>query len=411
MPGSVSFSTADSAALRTFFEDSYEDLAFRDHQLQGVCEKLERYGDSVKVPMAYAYSAGRGSTFTTAQANESDASRAAFIVLPNKTYGVQKVDNFEEDLSSNKKGSVVDFYTDAIQKSMRGAGDDVEWSFFSDGFGTMASIGSNSGAGPFVLTLANPGDVYRFQNGFVLVSKATAAAAALDAGTATVASTDPGAGTITVNAAGGWTPTNAHVMGFQGTMAASTSMITWAGLQGWLPDDLNRGSLGTLFYNVDRSASPTLLAGHYLNATSQNVKQAVFNLATQIGPVSGSKPDIALMSYSNWGKLELLEDTRAQHTQVRGDGISLLYDGIRITGPKGPIVCMPATFCDASHIYVLDSSTWKMGAPGGRFIKPATRSGEPVELSSDDANEVRMRAGGFFWTTAPGYNGVARVTP
>lgn len=407
----VTFSTSDSAALRTFFEDSYEDLAFRDHQLMGICEKVERYGDSVKVPMSYAYTAGRGGTFTTAQTNVSDIARQAFLVTPQKTYGVQKVDNFEADLSSDKKGSVVSFFTDAIEKSMRAVSDDTEALLFSDGFGTLATIASNSGAGPYVLTLGNAGDVYRFQNNMVLVSKATPAAAALTAGTATVTATDPGAGTITVTAAGGWTPTNTHVLGLQGTMAASTSMQTWAGLQGWLPDDQNRSGLGTMFYGVDRSLSPTLLAGHYLNATAQNVKSAIYNLAVQIGPISGSKPDVALMSFSNYGKLELLEDTRVQHTQARGDGISVFYDGIKITGPKGPIVCMPATFCDASHIYVLDSSTWKMGAPGGKFIKPATKSGEPVELSSDDANEVRMRAGGFFYCTAPGYNGVARVTP
>lgn len=406
----VSFSTADSAALRTFFEDSYEDLAFRDHVLMGIAEKLERYGDSVKVPMSYAYSAGRGGTFTTAQTNASDIARIAFLVTPQKTYGVQQVDNFEAALSSNKKGAVVSFFSDAIEKSMRGAGDDVEWSLFSDGFGTMATISANSGAGPFVLTLVNVGDVWRFQNGMVLVSKATAAAAALDAGTATVTVTDRNLGTITVSSAGGWAPVNTHVLGYQGTMAASTAMQTWAGLQGWLPDDQNRASLSTTFYGVDRSVSPTLLAGHALNATAMTTKSAIYNLAVQIGPVSGSKPDVALMSFGQYGKLEILEDTRCIHTQVRGDGITLFYDGIKINGPKGPIVCMPATFCDDSHIYVLDSSTVKLGSPG-QFIQPATKNGEPVELSGSDANEVRMRAGGFFWLNAPGFNGVARVTP
>lgn len=407
----VTFTASESAALRTFFEDSYEDLAFRDHQLMGICEKLERYGDSVKVPMSVAYTGGRGGTFGTAQTNQTGVQRAAFLVTPQKTYGIQDVDNFEADLTSNKKGAVVSFYSDAIEKSMRAASDDTEAALFSDGFGTLGTISSNSGAGPFVLTLVNPSDVLRMPVNTVLVSKATPAAAALDAGTALVTANDLGAGTITVTASGGWTPTNTHVLGISGTMAASTSMITWAGLQGWLPDDLNRGSLSTLFFNVDRSIAPSLLAGHALNATSMNVKQAVYNLAVQIGPISGSKPDVALMNYSNYGKLEILEDTRVQHVQARGDGISLFYDGIKINGPKGPIVCMPATFCDAGHIYVLDSSTWKMGAPGGTFIKPATRNGEPVELSGSDANEVRMRAGGFFWTTAPGFNGVARVTP
>ena len=408
---SVSFSTADSAALRTFFEDSYEDLAYTDHVLMGIAEKLTRYGDSVKVPMAYAYTAGRGGTFSTAKTNASDIARIAFLVTPQKTYAVQDVDNFEADLSSDKKGSVVSFYTDAIEKSTRACGNDVEWKLFSDGFGTMATISSNSGGGPYVLTLTNAGDVYRFQNGMVLVSKTTPATAGLDAGTATVSATDPSAGTITVTAAGGWTPTNTHVLGLQGDFAASASMQTWAGLQGWLPDDQNRGSLSTTFYGVDRSVSPTLLAGHYLNATNLNVKQAVYNLATQIAPVQGSKPDIALMSFSNYNKLEMLEDTRARHVDVRGDGINVLYNGITITGPKGPIVATPAAYCDASHIYVMDSSTIKLGAPGGRFIKPATRDGQTVELSDMDANEVRMRGGGFFWLTAPGYNGVARVTP
>ena len=80
-------------------------------------------------------------------------------------------------------------------------------------------------------------------------------------------------------------------------------------------------------------------------------------------------------------------------------------------GPKGTVTVIPAVFCPADHMYILDSSTWKLGAPDGEIIKPATKNGEPVELSTSDANEVRFRALGFFYCTAPGYNGVARVSP
>lgn len=412
MPG-ISFSANDAAALRTFYLDSYDDLAFRDHPMMGICEKKEEYGNVVSVSMAYAYTAGRGGTFSTAQANESDVARVSFLVTPSRTYGLETVQNTDIELSKSKRGAVVNLFQDAIEKSMRGCGDDVETLLFGDGSGTLGTISTNTNPSGviYVLTLTNPQDAYKFFVNQILVSKATAFAASLDTGSAIVTAADPIAGTVTVNGQASWAPTNGHVLGYQGTMAASTAQQTFVGLAGWIPDDLNRPGTTDSFFGVNRSAAPVLLAGQYKNATALNVQQAISAVLYSLGNISGAKPDTVMMNFSNYEKYQTLVDTKGRNVQAKGDGITTLYDGLKMQGPKGVVTVIPATFCDSAHIYTLDSSTWKLGAPDGEIIKPATKNGEPVELSTSDANEVRFRALGFFYCTAPGYNGVSRVAP
>lgn len=409
MPG-ITFSSNESAALRTFFEDSYEDLAFRDHPLMGVCSKYEQYGDSVKVPMKYAYGAGRSGTFATAQTNISDVARIAFLVTPSHGYGIGRVPVDDIRLTSNKKGGVVSMLTDGLESAARMASDDLEMLLFSDGAGTLATISSSGGS--FTLVLTNPNDAYKFEVNQVFVTKASAFAASLDTGSFTVTNVDPLSSTahITVTANGGWTPTNGHVIGRQGTMAASTSFQTFVGLTGWIPPFGSRPSPAENFFGVDRSVASVLLAGHYADCRQLNVKQSILKIAYSIANVSGAKPDVAFVSNSNMEKLETLVDAQALNLQTKGDGITVYYESIKVRGPKGPISVIGSPFCPSDKIWVLDSSTWRLGAPGP-IIQSSLLNGEFFDMPTASSVEFRQEALGFFYTVAPGYNGVALVTP
>ncbi len=203
---------------------------------------------------------------------------------------------------------------------------------------------------------------------------------------------------------------NGHVIGRQGTMAASTSFQTFVGLAGWLPPFGSRPVGGDSFFGVDRSVAGVLLAGHYADCRQLNVKQAMLKIAYSIANVSGARPDAVLMSNSNAEKLETLVDTQGRNIQTKGDGITVYYESIKVRGPKGPLSVMTSPFCPSDRIYVLDSSTWRLGAPGP-IIQSALMNGEFFDMPTAASVEFRQEALGFFYTVAPAYNGVALVTP
>ncbi len=402
------FTSNVDAALRQFNSDIYEDAAFRNHVLMGIFGKKAMYGSAFKQPIATAYTAGVGGTFGNAQTNESDVARSAFLVTPNQLYALQSVPNTDVIFSESKEGAVVELLSDAIEKSIRACGDQFEQALFGDGSGTIGNIGSNTGGGPYVLTLSVVSDAMKFYPGLVLVSKATAFAAALDTGTATVTAVSRSAGTVTVSAAGGWTPTNTHVLGIQGTMAASTAIVTFPGVQAWITNDPT--ALAASFYGVVRASNQEELAGWVLSGAGLNIQQAVNVLMQSIGNFSGANPDVCVMSYSNYGKLLTILDSKARNLQTKGDGITVYYDGIELYGPTGKIMVHPSSFCPSDKVFVLDSSTWTVGAPDNKIIQNASPNGAYVELSGSDAVEVRQRAAGVVSCSFPGANGYITVS-
>ena len=77
-----------------------------------------------------------------------------------------------------------------------------------------------------------------------------------------------------MTANGGWTPTNGHVVGLQGTMAASTALVTFAGIPAWIPPIASRPVASTAFFGVDRSVDEQKLAGTALDGTNMGVLEA-----------------------------------------------------------------------------------------------------------------------------------------
>lgn len=399
------FSTSVDAELVNYLEDAYEDLAYREHVLMGSCNKKSEFGDAVKVPVKVGYSAGQGGNFTNAAANDNGTQRIPYLVQPAKVYGVEGVDNSQLVFTTGGEQAVISILTDAINSATQATGDQAEILCFGDGYGTLGTILSNSGGGPYVLTLTNVNDVYKLTVGHVLVSKTTPAAAALDTGTATVTGSDPIAGTVNVTANAGWTPANTHVIGLQGTMLGSTSPSTFVGLQGWIPKATARPSGGENFLGIDRTTVNVVLsAGHYLDGRKRQILDGINTLAGSIANVSGARPDVVFANPANYAKIQAVVDAKASSSMKGGD-IDVYYDSLTIQGPKGKMNVVPATFCPMDQIFVCDSRTLVLGSPDNRPIRPASPKGEFVDISTSDTSQVRMRGAFFFYVTAPGFNG------
>ncbi len=406
------FNVTDSVEpiLKQFYSSVYEDLAYRDHALMGLVSKEHGSGEVVKQAMKYGNTAGRGAAFSTAQANSSDSARVAFLITSAASYAVQQVKNTDIELASDDAGSIVRLLTDAMEGAMRGVSDDLERDLFGDGFGTLGYIVSNTGT--YILTIGASGTVANAQPAInfyvnqVLVSAVANNSSSLDTGTALVTAVDRDAGTVTVTAVGGWTPTNTHALFNQADKPASATPQKIAGLAAWLP---LTAPTSAAFFGVDRSVDPQLLGGVRIDGRSQGTLVTVINTAAQrLGTIANAKPDLVVMSYTNFGLLLALLDTKARYVDVQGKDIDVLYRGVEIMGPKGPMTVHPAAYCPDDRLYVLTSNTWTLYSPGNEPIKTANRN-KFVDVYNADSVELRFRYLCYFGCSAPGFNAVVQL--
>lgn len=402
--------------LRNDLDHAYEDMAFGGNYAAviGIFRKEAVTGDAKKVPLKRDLGAGQSATATTAFANASLAGRDAFVVTPFKSYGFSIIPLDQNAFTTGDDNSVADLLLDESATAMDSCKMQLDQALSGDGSGTVGTITANSGAGPYVLTLNTVAETNRVTVGAIYVSKATAFAGSLDTGTFQVTNVASATKKITVTASGGWTPTNTHVFGLQGTMAASTSPVVWPGIPGWIPPAASRPVSSGAFFGVDRSTNETKLAGLYLDGTGLTVLEGINQLAYAIADVPGAKPDLVLCAFKTLGKINAILQTQHMYVEstVKGSGIDVFYKSVKINGPSGDMDIIGSSNWNETLVAVLDRSTWVCGSPGNKPFVPASASGNPiVEVPGDDTAVAKYRTQAIIWCEAPGRNGMLTIKP
>lgn len=418
------FSANVDALMRSDLHDAYEDMAFGGQYaaIIGLFKKVEKDGDAVTVPVKYDISAGQGATAATAYANATTAARVKFIVTPFKTYQENLVDMSQSIFTNGSDNSVADLLEDEAKTAMDGCKIQLDAALGATGYGELGTISSNSGSGPYTLVLSQRSDVLHVTNGATYVTKATPASASLDTGSFTVTGINPSKNTITVTANGGWTPTNTHVFGVQGTMAASASPSQWPGIPGWIPPAASRPiSQSDSFFQVNRSANELKLAGAYMAIDGSDttvgvmgVLEGINKLAHYIADVPGANPDLAVMTFAQKGKIVATLQTQGRYREddVKGQDIDVFFKVVKIVGPTGDIDIVGSSNWPSNLIAILDKSTWYLGAPNNEPFKPLGVDGLPFQnVPGTDQAVCAYRAAAFVYCDAPGFNGMLTVTP
>ena len=416
------FSANVDALMRSDLHDAYEDMAFGGQYaaIIGLFRKVEKDGDAVTVPVKYDISAGQGATAATAYANATTAARIKFIVTPFKTYQENLVDMSQSIFTKGSENSVADLLEDEAKTAMDGCKIQLDQALSATGYGELGTISANSGGGPYTLTLSQRSDVLHLTNGATYQTKATPSSASLDTGSLTVTGINPSALQITVTANSGWTPTNTHVFGVQGTIAASASPSQWPGIPGWIPPAASRPiSQSDSFFQVNRSLNELKLAGAYLDATGANatvgvlgILEAINQMAHNIADVPGANPDMVIMSFANRGKIvaQLQTQGRYRESDTKGQDIDVFFRTVTIVGPTGDLEIVGSSNWSSGLVAVLDKSTWYLGSPDNMPFKPLGVDGIPFQnVPGTDQAVCGYRAACFVYCDAPGFNGMITV--
>lgn len=409
------FNSNVDALLRQDLDTTYTDMAFGDQlsAIIGMFKKKDQSGDGVKVPLKASFGAGQGATAATAYQNATLANRYAFNVTAFKLYGESIIDLSQDIFTRGNDNSVVDLLMDESKTAMDNAKNQVDQALGQDGSGTLGTIKSatNTSGALWTIVLTQASDINNFQANQVLVQKATAFAGSLDAGTMVVNNVLASTNSIIVTSTGA-TPTATHVVGVQGTMAASTSFVTWPGIPAWIPPIANRPVSATQFYGQDRSIEEQRLAGSALDGTGMGVLEGVNKLAHIIANVPGANPDMMIGSFATLGKMQSSLQTQARYVDVKGKDIEVYYKALEVNGPRGPMYFVPSSHWSDSLVGILSSDSWTLGSPENKPFRPATTTGSPiVEIPGLDQAVAQYRAAGFVYCDAPGHNGMLTITP
>jgi hypothetical protein len=410
----LNISDTASAALHDWYSEVYDDGAYRENVFLGLVTKEDGRGQQVKQAIKIARTAGHGADIASAITNQSAELRKAFFTPWGKSYAVENVDNTEIDVSEGDDAAVVEILGDALEGCLRKCSEDLEHDLFGDGYGTRGTISSNSGGGPYVLTLGQATDTLNWQVGDIGVSSAANNSGALDAGSFNVTAVDTDAGTLTVSANGGWSPTNTHVIfatadKINGSYATALKVL---GLKSWIP--LTAPTGGDNFGGVDRSVDPNKLAGVRVDARGMNPFQAINLVATKVGLNKSAKPNVVMASPLFYATLQDQLQNSVRYDRSEGktpSGASVFFDGIKIEGPRGPMMVHSAPGCDADRFYVLSMGTWTLRSPKNTPVKMAGRAGKDglIDVYNADQIQIRQKYLANLSCSFPGANGVGQL--
>ncbi len=401
--------SANAVLKELYFGQTPEDLVYRENPALALLEKKEDAGGKyIPVPIIYGVSQGRSSNFSNAQGNQTPVLASEFLLTRASDYSIATIDNQTMLATKGDKSSFVEGLKTVVDGAYRSSVLSAASSIFRSGTGSIGQVNS-SGWTSGVATLTNPDDIVQFDIGMTLQDAATDGAAPR-AALGYVIGVDTMAGTITVSATGqggaAGTPSGWAASEFLLVQGDSNSKAK--GFAAWLPTTAPATSDN--FFGVNRSASPTRLAGVRLNGSNLNIEEAVTKLATYVAR-EGGHPNYLFTTFTSWAYLEMALGAKVQYEDIEvGEDAQIMFRGIRFNGPKGEIKVVPDRNAINATGHLLTMDTWKLYSlnPVPHLFRYADGL-EALRVYNQDAAEARVGYYAQVGCAAPGWNGVVTL--
>jgi hypothetical protein len=420
------------AALKELYtgDDYMKDLVYKKNPLLALLPKDESpsgfAGKYIPVPLIYGTPQGRSATFSNAQGNQTAPSLSSFFVYRVSNYQLVTITNELLEATKDDAGAFVDEAKLNMDTGFRNISNDLAHDLFGDGSGSRGSYGLASGSiSTGLITLDDPNSVVQFEVGMTLNSySVSGSTATVSTGGALgyVIAVNRSAGTITVSATQGGsagTPSNWSssfpYLSVQGDTSFATNglqagnVLKVSGLGQWIP--ITAPTSTDSFWNVNRSADVTRLAGVRFNGQSETIEEALIDAASLVAR-EGGQPDMCFMNFTSYAALEKALGSKVQYVDVNHDEADIAFAGIRIHAPYGPITVIPDRNCPSQTAFLLQMDTWKMRSLGRvpHILTYGLEGLEGLRVGSADALEIRIGYYGNLICNAPGWNCVVQLS-
>ena len=365
-----------------------KDLVFNRNPALALIDKDETEmglaGKYFPIPVLSDTGAGRSANFGNAQSYQTPPVTVEFNVTRVQNYSIATLTGDFLRASAQNIGAFMPGAELNVKAAFQSIGNDLAHDIFSDGSGVRGTYGLGSGSiTNGVIVLDSLSMVYQFAVNMALVSFSIAGLTPTQSTTGYlgyVIAVDTGLGTVTVSqtlqgAAG--TPTNwssafpylAQVgdVNFIANGLSSANMLKIAGFAAWVPITAPGG--GDNFFGVNRSTSPTKLAGLRFNGTGESIQDALIDATNQLA-ANGSEagdPDFIFINPVSYQTLVKQLTAQGQYQMIKAkinEEVSISFKALVLPTANGEIAILQDRNCQSQAAWVITLKTWKLRTLG-----------------------------------------------
>ncbi len=414
------------------------DLVFNRNPALALIDKDETEmgmgGKYFPIPAMSDTGAGRSANFGNAQTYQTAPVTVEFEVTRVQNYSLATLTGDFLRASAQNVGAFMPGAELNVKSAFQSIGNDLAHDIFGDGSGTRGSYGASGGSGSIstgVITLDSPAMALQFGVGMALVSFSVSALTPTQSTSAAlgyVIAVDTGAGTVTVSATLGGaagTPTNwstsfpylAQVgdVNFISNGLSAANMLKVAGFGAWIPSTAPGGS--DSFFNVNRSTSPTKLAGLRFNGTNESIQDALIDGVNQLA-ANGSEagdPDFIFINPVSYQVLVKQLTSQGVYQMIKAkinDEVNISFKALVLPTANGEIAIVQDRNCPAQTAYIITLKTWKLRTLGKcpQFLTyPGFYDQLGIPVPGSDAIQLQIGYYGNLTCNAPGANAVVSL--
>ena len=389
-------------------------------------------GKYFPIPCLTDAGAGRSANYGNAQQYQTAPVTVEFQVTRVTNYSLATLTGDFLRASSESIGAFMPGAELNVKAAFKQLGNDYAFSLYGDGSGTRGSYGLGSGSiASGVIVLDSLSQVYQFSQNMALVSFSVSGSTPTQSTAAAIGyviAVDTSAGTVTVSATQGGaagTPTNwsssfpylAQVgdVNFITNGLTSANMLKWAGFGAWIPSSAPSGS--DSFFTVNRSQSPTKLAGLRFDGTGESIQDALIDSVNQLA-ANGSEagdPDFIFINPVSYQTLVKQLTSQGVYQMIKSkinEDVSISFKALVLPTANGEIAILQDRNCPSQTAYIITLKTWKIRSNGklcGFLTYPGFYDQLGIPVPGSDA--IQLQVGGYSNCTcnAPGANGMVKL--
>ncbi len=431
--------TTNVATLKELYSDDawvMRDLVFNRNPALALIDKDESEmglgGKYFPVPVLADTGAGRSANFGNAQQYQTAPQTYEFNVTRVQNYSLATLTGDFLRASAQNIGAFMPGAELNVKAAFQSIGNDLAHDIFSDGSGTRGTYGLGAGSiSSGVITLDNLGMVYQFAVGMALVSFSVSGQTPTQSTSAAlgyVIAVDTGLGTVTVSTTQGGTagtPTSWSVafpylaqvgdVNFISNGLSSANMLKVAGFGGWIPSVAPGGSDN--WFNVNRSVSPTKLAGLRFSGSNESIQDALIDSVNQLA-ANGSEagdPDFIFINPVSYQTLVKQLTSQGVYQMIKAkvnEEVSISFKALVLPTANGEIAILQDRNCPSQTAYIITLKTWKLRTLGKcpQFLTyPGFYDQLGIPVPGSDAIQLQIGYYGNLTCNAPGANAVVSL--